>query len=232
MSRHLIKFLICIVILVSFVFVCFSCRWNLNESNSKENLEITNDFYSIESSDPILKDVVCESFVNTGIFSNCNGDKPPEGANVYRMQIDSTISETSIDFWRNTFYSLVTLTLGAFVSASGELSFQVEVTKDGAARESFQKEYRSEGQNGVRAIMPPVTGFISTIGGSFLNYYRKPDRLKHYCLIEVPDKVRAVFEESHEEFCENYRVYLQDAYRKIELDLMKDLANYEAVESP
>ena len=138
------------------------------------------------------------------------------------LKIKIRLKNTSNDFFRNTFYSLLTFTLGTFITTSSDVIYEVEFSNHDK-NQTLKKEYKTNSTFGLWAIMPPLIGLVSTIGGTLLNNYRTPDKLERNCLNDPPGKIRKVLEESQENYCKNYKEILTNSFLEIEPEFLKDI---------
>ena len=153
----------------------------------------------ILSEDRVLRQILCDSIAKYQI-GNCvsrtdiNVSEPI--TNQKTIQVDVEIRNSSSDYFANAGKSLVTLTLGVFLSNSAEFRFRIQTS-------SSDKEILT------------TTNF-----GTLLNTYRNPIHLKNYCLKESVSNLRKSLEATREDYCEEYEAYLKDSFLKVEKEIV------------
>mgnify|MGYP006996005966 CR=1 FL=1 len=146
-------------------------------------------FVNVTSVDPLLVDLICRRIL-------CGPGQD--------LNIDLIIKDTSSDLLLNNGLSLLTLTMGVFVSHSATVEYQVSID---------DLNLMSQGEFTVRDrlwfVLPFYAGLGSTNAGTFANTYRDPNHLQKYCLDERPGPIREFFDGSRDEICDEYERFLR-----------------------
>lgn len=175
----------------------------------------------ILSEDRILREILCDSIAKHQI-GNC-ANKTDFNAelitNQKTIQVDVEIRNSSSDYFANAGKSLVTLTLGVFLSNSAEFRFRIQ-TSSRDKEILTAKEIDSFSRIERWGILPFYAGFAATNFGTLLNTYRNPIHLKNYCLKESVSNLRKSLEATREDYCEEYEAYLKDSFLKVEKEIV------------
>jgi hypothetical protein len=223
-SRKLVFF----VLAFSFSF----CVYNRSDSE-KDNRKLmqSKDFPVLKnqkqaililSEDRVLRQILCDSIAKYQI-GNCvsrtdiNVSEPI--TNQKTIQVDVEIRNSSSDYFANAGKSLVTLTLGVFLSNSAEFRFRIQ-TSSRDKEILTAKEIDSFSRIERWGILPFYAGFAATNFGTLLNTYRNPIHLKNYCLKESVSNLRKSLEATREDYCEEYEAYLKDSFLKVEKEIV------------
>ena len=135
----------------------------------------------------------------------------------YLLEIKTKVKEPSSDYWLNTSASIITLTTGVFMSTSA--TAQYYVTLKYSDKVLYDSYLHSVGRVGYWAILPFYIGLVGTNVGALLNTYRSPDNLQRYCIdAKDPKEVQ-----TKEEYCSEYKVFLEDSFHQIEKKLINML---------
>lgn len=198
-----------------------SCAYPLTKSKVAATQISTQKMIYIDSKDPILIGIVCDSILNSGLgvcmpFQN---NREADRNNGKSIKIDTEVTDSSINFFSNTGKSLLTLTLGVFLSNTASIKFQIQ---DLDNKEPI-KNFHSSGRIGRWAVLPFYTGLVATSFGAIMNSYRNPDHLQKYCLADNISKPRKILEASKEDYCRDYSDYLKDSYNKVEEDILDSI---------
>ncbi|MCB1191970.1 MAG: hypothetical protein H7A23_10545 [Leptospiraceae bacterium] len=190
------------------LFIVSTCKLDITQSNSNFIQRGNNFPIKIAFRDPILLEILCNSFQERGFIIQCFLKKKEEKQN-YDFYIDSKIDTVSSDILKNISMSILTLTTGAFVSTSAKNTFSIK-------NKNMKLLIPSQGKIGLWAYLPPYMGFLATSFGSVLNTNRLPHNLYKYCVIEEPGKYRKTLEQSRDDYCEDYKEFLLDSYYKVD----------------
>ncbi len=202
------------------------CYLRTTKSNfQSQSINIPETVY-LFSDDLFLLQKVCLSFKEKNIKTICNLNAKfpyktkeqlinkiycPDNSCLI-VNISSSINESSSDFFRSVGFSLLGLTLWGQITNSAKVEYLVEI-KNVTSKEIFSFKHESFGRFGFGLILPIYAGLISTIGGTALNTYRQPDKLKkicHYGLAEI-NSLKEI------ELCtEDYYRFIDDSFQRKE----------------
>lgn len=205
-------------ILLLFLNCAFETTHSMLKSGSKESGLRVHFF----STDRVLVEIICESIENTlkgKCISDIEFESLKESEEILEVFIETQIKNSSSDYFINSGKSLLTLTLGVFLTTSAEVEFVYYIKTDSEENKTLS----SSGRIGHWGVLPVYTGFIATNLGTFLNTYRRPDHLQRYCLYEDPGSVRQVMEAKKEDYCRDYQLFLKDSFYKIENEFFQTI---------
>lgn len=218
--------------LVFFILAFSFCVYNRSDSE-KDNQKLiqSKDFpvlrnqkqtIIILSEDRILREILCDSIAKHQI-GNCLNKTDINASELIKnqktIQIDVDIRNSSSDYFANAGKSLVTLTLGVFLSNSAEFRFRIQaLSRDKEILTT--KEIDSFSKIERWGILPFYTGFAATNFGTLLNTYRNPIHLKNYCLKKPISDLRKILEATREDYCEEYEAHLKDSFYKVEKEIV------------
>ncbi|MBK6606465.1 MAG: hypothetical protein KBF99_05290 [Leptospiraceae bacterium] len=217
--------------LVFFILAFSFCAYNgsareqdngkLSQSKDFPVLRNQKQMIKILSEDRILREILCDSIAKHQI-GNC-ANKTDFNAelitNQKTIQVDVEISNNSSDYFVNAGKSLVTLTLGVFLSNSAEFRFRIQ-TSSSDKEILTTKEIDSFSRIERWGILPFYAGFAATNFGTLLNTYRNPIHLKNYCLKKPVSDLRKILEATREDYCEEYEAHLKDSFLKVEKEIV------------
>ena len=215
-------------ILILFFF--FSCTMRLSKPKGLEESLESKDRLLLISKDAFVLNAFCDSIRRTHFQTNCSLDLPEYFPNYFSktksdkfcyefnckiIYIDLEIKNSSIDFFKNLFYSILSLTFGVFVSTSADIDYKISIL-DPFHKVSNSFEIQSKGKIGMWAVLPIYAGTIATVGGTVLNTYRMPNLLQKECGNFTHNKMNL-------ENCDEYHRFILDSYNKIDLEFKKEL---------
>ena len=219
------KFVVLFFILFQF------CYLRTTKSNFQTLGSNINETIYLFSDDVFLLQKVCFSFKEKNIKTICNLNtkfpfKPKEELinKIYcpdnscvLVNISSSVKEPSSDLFRNLGLSLMFLTLYGSITNSAKVEYQVDI-KNINYKQINSFKHESLGRVGLWLVLPIYAGLISTVGGTALNTYRRPDKLKnicHYGLAEI-NSMKEV------ELCtEDYIRFMDDAFQRREKEFFE-----------
>lgn len=184
------------------------------------------------STDLVLVKIICDSMKESN-FGICLLDSDSElnesKERVKHIYLETQIRDASSDYFANAGKSLLTLTLGVFLTNSAKVDFIFYIEKN---KQTLLENtsLSSNGKTGYWGVLPIYTGFIATNVGTFLNSYRNPDHLQRYCLYENPGEIRQVLETKKEEYCKDYELFLKDSFYKVQAKFFRIIQDVESVE--
>lgn len=208
-----ISYLLCILIL--------NCSYK-NEVRNPTNIRNKNQIIHLVTGDRILKEIICESILNSTLgkcLENTNSEIENSYFRIREISVDAQIKNSSYNYFKNTGKSILTLTIGVFISNSAEIKFEIR-NKNNEEQSLTAKELNSSGTIERWAVLPFYAGFAATNLGTFLNTYRNPEHLQRYCLYEKISDLRKILEANKDEYCDNYAEFLRNSFYKIENDFL------------
>ena len=208
-----LSYLLCILLL--------NCSYK-NEVRNYTNIRNQNQIIHLVTGDRILKEIICESILNSTL-GKCVEYTNSEIENGYfrikQIKVDAQIKNRSSNYFKNAGKSILTLTLGVFISNSAEIHFKIQSKKN--EEQSLPAiELNSSGTIERWAVLPFYAGFAATNLGIFLNTYRNPEHLQRYCLYEKISDLRNILEANKDEYCDNYAEFLRNSFYKIENEFL------------
>lgn len=208
-----LSYLLCILIL--------DCSYK-QEVRNYANLRNQNQFIHLITEDRILKEVICESILNSTsgkCLENTAIEFEYSKFKIKEIKVDAEIKNSSSDYFKNVGKSILTLTLGVFISNSAEIQFKIQRNPNDKALLA-SKELNTNGSIERWAVLPFYAGFGATNLGTIFNTYRNPEHLQRYCLYETISDLRNVLEATRDDYCENYSEFLRNSFYKIENEFL------------
>ncbi|MDX1957177.1 MAG: hypothetical protein SFU98_01320 [Leptospiraceae bacterium] len=175
------------LIKIFFVIFLFNCKYPSIKENSLNKIDFT-----FDSEDKTLKEIFSKS------YSSEDGSK-------HSIQINLTVKKEGLDYLSNLSLSLATLTTGYFSTNSAEVELEFQYNLNSKEKKLLVP---LNVQIGSYGFMPIYMGLTATLGAIPLNYTRNPTHLKLYCETK-PSILREKLEYSQEEFCEEYKGFLE-----------------------
>ncbi len=180
--------------------------------NQKQSIQVISD-------DRILVEILCDSIERSQIGKCVEETKQTSSAFTFdrkKVRVHAEITDSSSDYFQSMGKSLVTLTLGVFITNSAKIRFKIEIPNK-------EKDIYSSGRIGRWGILPFYAGLVATNFGTLLNTYRNPEHLQKYCLNEPISKLRKVLEAEKEDYCAEYIAYLKDSFYKVEKEFIETI---------
>jgi hypothetical protein len=135
----------------------------------------------------------------------------------YLLEIRAKVKEPASDYWLNISASIITLTTGVFMSTSATAQYYANLKY--SDKVLYDSHLDSVGRVGYWAILPFYVGLVGTNIAALLNTYRSPENLQRYCLYSKDPKDV----QTKEEYCKEYKVFLEDSFYQIEKKLINML---------
>ncbi|MCB1157739.1 MAG: hypothetical protein KDK45_09565 [Leptospiraceae bacterium] len=214
-------------IILSVFFLQF-CHYEIYQELPERKIELP-DVYRVylKSSDRVLQKIACETYAAKGVQIRCTDEIIEETKKisslyeVYYLSLEPQVRDSSSDLFRNNLFSLITFSTGAFVSVSAVVDYKLDLRN--SKQVLFQSYISSPGRQGYYAFLPVYMGLISTNLGTGLNTYRRPDKLRMYCIEEEPDTWTKRLTQNRDEYCRDYENFLRDSFNRIEGKIMNVL---------
>jgi hypothetical protein len=198
-----------------------SCAYEVTQSIALPISKNKGKTIQLISDDKILTEILCDS-IDRSQTGKCLKENEPissaYGSNTKIYQVNAEIINSSSDYIKNMGKSLVTLTLGVFITNSAQVKFSIQ-----APNLLPSKEILSSGRIGRWGILPFYAGLAATNFGTMFNTYRDPKHLQRNCLYEPIGKIRKILEADREDYCEEYSVYLRDSFYKVEKEFIETM---------
>ncbi len=220
------------IIFLIFLFLMVNCAFKITQPEVFSESKPEPMLFRFYSTDLVLVKIICDSMKESN-FGVCLLDSDLElnesKEKVKHIYLETQIKNVSSDYFTNVGKSLLTLTLGVFLTNSAKVDFIFYIEKNQQTLLD-NTSISSEGKTGYWGVLPLYTGFIATNVGTLLNSYRKPDHLQRYCLYENPGEIRQVLETKKEEYCKDYELFLKDSFYKVQTKFFHIIKDSESVE--
>ncbi|MBF0350438.1 MAG: hypothetical protein HQM11_05370 [SAR324 cluster bacterium] len=172
----------------------------------------------VQSEDLYLEEVLCQQLKTSWSEATITCGKINVTDVTTTLQVSATLHESSIDFWRNTQFSLLSLCSVLLVTSSAGVDYQWTIKQPEKTPETWQSE--SFGRIGIWGMQIPVMGVLGTMIGSVLNYDKLPESLQEQCRIDNQIPSSANYS------CEAYRRFFEDSLSRSWPEMLLQLQSH------
>ena len=202
--------------------------WNCVSYNSYPNKQNLNSSSALQdwvwiSKNPILQEILENENNNSDVKSSLEKSETDLSkiASIEVIQINS-----SIPYYSSVFFSLATLTMGAFHEIQTDYEFEIQYL---SSYTILKRNYLTSTVSRVRTPMPPYIGLVTSLTLGIVDRYHKPEHLQEYCIKSEVSESRKRWEASREEYCEQYKRYLSLAWHSIQSEIVKDITTKQSM---